>query len=396
MATTNIQELLTQGLFTQPAQQPTVDPRARLTGMELLTSEALKAGDEAAGAFGSAFDTLRKEYIGLTPEEQLGEELQQLNLETPEGLTRLAEIQRMTGDLEGSLQTLGTLQGMAQSASQRETFSDYLETNYPNSGLDKLAEQGLVTPDNLNDFLEKEKGSTKTQGKRYTIRDAEGNMFAASTSFDKGSGAFNTVYAPLGNTTSDKPKGDIEVITEEGVTFEEKQKAKVSTANQIDNDERFNEARMGALGAKFEIEDNLIGLNETLSLLDSVPTGGPITNVAGSITKFLGTTPADRSELEFRLASRVLSNLKSTFGGVISEGEREYLIDISANIKKGNKGNRAIIENLLEIQQRAKKRNDLLLSARNFDEYNDVILGYGFEDITADSEGDNVINFEDL
>ena len=120
MATTNIQELLTQGLFTQPAQQPTVDPRARLTGMELLTSEALKAGDEAAGAFGSAFDTLRKEYIGLTPEEQLGEELQQLNLETPEGLTRLAEIQRMTGDLEGSLQTLGTLQGMAQQENLKE------------------------------------------------------------------------------------------------------------------------------------------------------------------------------------------------------------------------------------------------------------------------------------
>ena len=298
----------------------------------------------------------------------------------------LAGQQRMAGGIRGLMggaptiqQQLVTAAGEKQKADKAKeknkltAFATYLSSNYPNSGLDKLAEQGLVTPDNLKDFLEKEKGSTKTQGKRYTIRDAEGNMFAASTSFDKGSGAFNTVYAPLGNTTSDKPKGDIEVITEEGVTFEEKQKAKVSTANQIDNDERFNEARMGALGAKFEIEDNLIGLNETLSLLDSVPTGGPITNVAGSITKFLGTTPADRSELEFRLASRVLSNLKSTFGGVISEGEREYLIDISANIKKGNKGNRAIIENLLEIQQRAKKRNDLLLSARNFDEYNDVL-----------------------
>ena len=120
MATTNIQELLTQGLFTEPAQQPTVDPRARLTGMELLTSEALKAGDEAAGLFTEGGNLLRRELIGLTPEEQLGEELQQLNLETPEGLTRLAEIQRMTGDLEGSLQTLGTLQGMAQEQTLRE------------------------------------------------------------------------------------------------------------------------------------------------------------------------------------------------------------------------------------------------------------------------------------
>jgi hypothetical protein len=275
-------------------------------------------------------------------------------------------------------------------------FSTFLSTKYPDSGLDKLAAQGIVTPDNLNDFLAESKGSDMRQGGRYTVRDAEGNIFAATTAFSNDTASFETKYAPLGKSTAVEPVGAIEILTKEGVTFQEKEDIKIKTADQIGNDDEFREARMGALGAKFEIEDNLIGLNETLSLLDSVPTGGPITNVAGSITKFLGTTPADRSELEFRLASRVLSNLKSTFGGVISEGEREYLIDISANIKKGNKGNRAIIENLLEIQKRAKKRNDLLLSARNFEEYNDVILGYGFEDITADSEGDNVINFEDL
>lgn len=120
MATTNIQELLTQGLFTAPAQQPTVDPRARLSGMDLLTSAGLQAGDESVRLFSEGASGLRRELIGLTPEEQLAEELQQLNLETPEGLTRLAEIQRMTGDLEGSLQTLGTLQGMAQEQTLRE------------------------------------------------------------------------------------------------------------------------------------------------------------------------------------------------------------------------------------------------------------------------------------
>ena len=77
MATTNIQQLLTQGLFTEPAQQPTVDPRARLTGMELLTSEALKAGDEAAGLFTEGGNLLRRELIGLTPEEEAQENLMQ-------------------------------------------------------------------------------------------------------------------------------------------------------------------------------------------------------------------------------------------------------------------------------------------------------------------------------
>ena len=284
----------------------------------------------------------------------------------------------------------------AREQSRMTAFSKFLASKYPDSGLDKLAEQGIVTPENLNDFLNKQENKGYTQGKRYTIRDSKGNIFAASTSYGKGDGSFGTIYSALGDTKAKKPIGDIEVLTEEGVSFEEKQQAKIETADQIDNNELFAEARMGAFGAKFEIEDNLIGLNETLTLLDSVKTGGPIANVSGSITKFLGTTPADREELEFRLASRVLSNLKSTFGGAITEGEREYLINISANIKKGNKGNRAIIQNLKEIQERAKKRNDLLLNSRNFEEYENTIMGYNFEDITADSESDNVINFEDL
>ena len=155
MATTNIQELLTQGLFTEPAQQPTVDPRARLTGMELLTSEALKAGDEAAGLFTEGGNLLRRELIGLTPEEQLGEELQQLNLETPEGLTRLAEIQRMTGDLEGSLQTLGALRQAEAQTEQRDAMKEYVVNTY-GSQYGDLVDTGVIKDlGDLKTFIDK-------------------------------------------------------------------------------------------------------------------------------------------------------------------------------------------------------------------------------------------------
>ena len=155
MATTNIQELLTQGLFTQPAQQPTVDPRARLTGMELLTSEALKAGDEAAGLFTEGGHLLRRELIGLTPEEQLGEELQQLDLETPEGLTRYAEIQRMTGDLEGSLQTLGALRQAEAQGEQRSAMKKYVVDTY-GSQYGDLVDTGVIKDlGDLKTFIDK-------------------------------------------------------------------------------------------------------------------------------------------------------------------------------------------------------------------------------------------------
>jgi hypothetical protein len=165
MATTNIQELLTQGLFTEPAQQPTVDPRARLTGMELLTSEALKAGDEAAGLFTEGGNLLRRELIGLTPEEQLGEELQQLNLETPEGLTRLAEIQRMTGDLEGSLQTLGTLRQAEAQGEQRSAMKKYVVDTY-GSQYGDLVDTGVIKDlGDLKTFIDKKpkKGGDPTK-----------------------------------------------------------------------------------------------------------------------------------------------------------------------------------------------------------------------------------------
>lgn len=311
--------------------------------------------------------------------------------------------QRMGGGLRGALGLGPTVnQQIATSAinqadSQRKAFATYLSANYPNSGLDVLATEGVVTPANFKDFLAEKQGANLRQGKRYTVRDEEGNMFAASTTFSNVTGAFDTVYTPLGTTTSDEPVGDIDIITEAGVSFAEKEEAKIESAKQINDDKKFGEAQLKALQAKGEVDGNLIGLQESLELVDSVRQGGPIANMTLSVQKFLGTTPADKAELEFRLASRMLSNLKSTFGGVISEGERTYLESISASIKKGSEANRAILTTLLEIAQRAKVRNDLLLSANNFDEYKQTIMGYGFKDpVVGEDEDENVIDFGDL
>ena len=281
--------------------------------------------------------------------------------------------------------------------SQQKAFATYLSANYPNSGLDVLATEGVVTPANFKDFLAEKQGANLRQGKRYTVRDEEGNMFAASTTFSNVTGAFDTVYTPLGTTTSNEPVGDIDIITEAGVSFAEKEESKIETANQIQTNADFGKAQLEALQAKGEVDGNLIGLQESLELVDSVRQGGPITNMTASVQKFLGTTPANRAELEFRLASRMLSNLKSTFGGVISEGERTYLESISPNIKKGSEANRAILETLLEIAQRTKIRNDLMLSANNFEEYKQTVLGYGFKDPAVSEEQDeDVIDFGDL
>ncbi len=273
---------------------------------------------------------------------------------------------------------------------QKNAFADYMEKAFPNSGVRELVETGVVTPDNFRDFFGTT-DNTLRQGKRYTVRDEQGNLFAMTTKFDNSIGSFDTLYAPIGDSP-DKPVGKIEILTTEGVTFGEKEAQKVKSAEDINSAETFKSAQMDALSQRFTIADSLENINRGLELINSTPTGGPIKNIGAGLQKFLGTTPSDRAELEYLLAKQVLNNLKSTFGGAITEGERQYLIDISANITRGNAANLAIFNNLREIQLRAAKRNDLLLSATNYAEYVDIVKGYKFEDF----DSSNTIDFSKL
>ena len=176
MATTNIQELLTQGLFTQPKEQPAVNRGRPLVGLELLASEGMRASEGAASIFTDVGTDLRRRLSDtlqergyditlLTQEEKLGRELQQLNLETPEGLTRYAEIQRMTGDLEGSLQTLGTLRQAEAQGEQRSAMKKYVVDTY-GSQYGDLVDTGVIKDlGDLKTFIDKKpkKGGDPTK-----------------------------------------------------------------------------------------------------------------------------------------------------------------------------------------------------------------------------------------
>ena len=205
MATTNIQELLTQGLFTQPAQQPTVDPRARLTGMELLTSEALKAGDEAAGLFTEGGNLLRRELIGLTPEEETQENLMQDvsnfdNLTTKEqegvvlGLQALGET-AMAGQLashvKANLQKVKTEAEAAEKATRtskiRQTIVERMGEDSRFADIKPLVAVGAFDSDfsSIIKTLTQPSGDKKL-GKLYSATDSNGNDIIVSVQSQKG------------------------------------------------------------------------------------------------------------------------------------------------------------------------------------------------------------------
>lgn len=311
------------------------------------------------------------------------------------GADRARGLQRAIGGMRGqqpAAEQIARAYGQKRTA-QKNAFGDYLEKQYPNTGLKELAAQGVVTPDNLRDFVGGA-DATARMGKRYTVRDEQGNMYAMTTSFDNATGAFDTVYAPIGLDTPSKPQGKITVLTDEGISFQEKEDIKVKSADAINTDKIFKDSKLAAVGAKLDIGANSSTLNRALDLLEQVETGGVFNNIALETKKFFGQQPEDSAELEFILANRVLENLKSTFGGVISEGERQYLISISPNIYRGNKANRAILERLATIQKNAERRNNLLINSNTFDEYTTAVKGYRFEEF--DSSGTGNIDFNNL
>lgn len=117
-------------------------------------------------------------------------------------------------------------------------------------------------------------------------------------------------------------------------------------------------------------------LEDTLSLAEATPQGGPINNISKRLTDYLGETPKNVAELEYALADRVLSDLKNKFGGLISEGEREYLLKINPTVQRGTAANKALLERLLQIQKSSLERNNMWINSSTFDEYLEKTKAY--------------------
>lgn len=166
----SIRRLLTQGLLPLGEEDSLLQTGGQAgrtpIGLELLAQQGMAASEGASKLFASAGGDIRRGLSDalqsrgydvnlLTKQEQLGRELQNLDLETPEGLTRLAEIQRMTGDLEGSLQTLGTLRQAEAQTEQRDAMKKYVVDTY-GSQYGDLVDTGVIKDlGDLKSFIDK-------------------------------------------------------------------------------------------------------------------------------------------------------------------------------------------------------------------------------------------------
>ena len=232
--------------------------------------------------------------------------------------------------------------------------------------------------------------------------DAEDNTYLVSSTFNPNPNAENrreVTVAPFGNSPQNPvgklrplPRGltltefrdrqaaltDEKKIREKDKTEELKLRGFDASEKDIKEESRknFDKLRLeqGALRDGMLYERNM--LEDTLALAEATPQGGPINNISKRLTDYLGETPKNVAELEYALADRVLSDLKNKFGGLISEGERTYLLKINPTVQRGAEANKALLQRLLQVHNSALERNNMWINSSTFDEYLEKINAY--------------------
>lgn len=278
---------------------------------------------------------------------------------------------------------------------KRIAFSTFLSNKYPDSGLDKLAAQGIVTPENFNDFLKDKQDANAQKGTTFTVQDTNGDNFTATSVFNPNTGKTDVSYSPIGATKSQQPEGKVQITGGEfGLTSQQDLERDVEQKGLSTKESEYQTLRTKTIDMLPTLNASRTNLERATKLLETVQTGGPINVAATGLEKFFGVKSADKAELEIILGQEMYKSLKPLFGGVISEGERQAVENIYAGLKKGNIANAGILRKLKQELDDAMIKSALYLNSETSEEF-DTVLKQMFPVVTEKEEG-RVIRWEDL
>lgn len=308
---------------------------------------------------------------------RMGQALAGLDLNKPEDLAKLAKIQQGTGDFAGAAQTAAKIKALrtqeaetGKMARQQTAFSSYVANTFKNPELTKLAAEGVLTSANLDDFIQDTSNATFLKGSTFTVRDSKGNDFTMMPTLNNKTGKLENKYSPLGDAP-EEPIGSTTITGGEfAETADEKTRREIKKKGLSTQESKFQELKVAATDSIPTLNASKANLDRATSLLDSVTTGGPITLVGTGLENFFGTKSASKAELEIILGQEMFKSLKPLFGGVISEGERESIMAIYANLRKGNVANKGILKRLKQELEDGLVKARMYQKADNYEEYN--------------------------
>lgn len=101
--------------------------------------------------------------------------------------------------------------------------------------------------------------------------------------------------------------------------------------------------------------ENIPTLRRAIDLQEQINTGGGI-NAIRKMANYLGVASEDEGELNSLFGQNILGQLKSTFGGNPTEGEREALAQAQASFNQTGKINSRLLKNALKLADQRVQR----------------------------------------
>lgn len=387
MAKTDIAGLLT-GITSKP-----IDPMLGLSPQQRRMANVQQGSQAAAQGFG------RMLGADIRPTEQkVQEALSKLNPDDPEQQKQILDIvgrfspERVTAlkaafdKRNEELFAPGT-----RSEQRRAAFTEYVRETYGEK-FAKLAQQGVLTPDNLDDFIVGQ-DATMLKGTTFTVEDSQGNAYTMIPTMNNKTGLVENKYSPITPGAPAVPDGDV-VIT--GGEFAQTPGEAIKTKAQEKAELDYQGKRVEVVAALPEVLAKVDMVRRSMDLLKTVPTGGPINLVQTGLENFFGTKSADKAELQLTLGLQLFQALKPFFGGLISNQEAERVKAIYAGLEKGSAANEGILRQLEEQLLKTARIAQLYRNAESFDVFEASLPIIGGPDLTGKTSGTEETGDDDI
>jgi len=329
-----------------------------------------------------------------TTKEKVEERLAQLDINEPNDQPEILKLVSVVNP-QGAAQLKAQIGRQQKERDQTTSFSTFVTNKY-GTEFGKLAAEGVLTPDNMDDFISDLQDANNQKGGTYTVQDSQGNDYTMIPSFDKQRGKTVNTYSPITPNAPATPIGKV-VITggEFAQTAGEAAAYNLKSDSEKEQETTYQEQRVEMVATMPELNAKYSNLQRAEDLLATVPTGGPVNIIGTGLETFFGKKPKDKAELEIIFGLEMLKSLKPFFGGVISDSESKRLKDIYAGLEKGSEANKGILATLKKELDNAMKKAELYRNAKTFKDF-ETTMGVMFPAGQMQVDSPAVIDFNDL
>lgn len=189
-------------------------------------------------------------------------------------------------------------------------------------------------------------------GGQQTFKDEKGNLFFGTTKRDPKTGNVQSVLAPIDGTS--KPTGKVSMAGTYGLTADEKVDQVGKEKTEADRAAANETARQDYIKQGLTARGMIPKTQKLLELNEAITTG-KVAKAKKFMQDIFGVTNPDLGQFNALAGSLVLENIRA-LGANPTEGERQFLTQITPSLDQGGEVNKALLNDMLEIQNRQVDR----------------------------------------